>query len=128
MVHALREAHRVLRPDGILLDMRPAPRHRRVGLGRDRRWRQVGVMRESFDKDRAANRAVAEVLRASLFRRGAHAEFVVDREMDTLEDFLTWLRDFGQRRPIASHEWLIQKLKRALAAKEETIVGRGPVM
>jgi SAM-dependent methyltransferase len=127
MVHALREAHRVLRPGGIVVDLRPAAKHRRVGLGRGRRWRQVGVMRESFDKDRAADRAATEVVRAGLFRRGARAEFLVDREMDTMEDFLAWLRDFGQRRPLASHAWLIARLRRELAVKEATIVGRGPV-
>ena len=84
-------------------------------------------MRESFDEDRAADHAVAQALRAGLFRRGARAEFRVDREMDTMEDFLAWLRDFSQRRMVPSHEWLILKLKRALAVQETAIVGRGLV-
>jgi hypothetical protein len=84
-------------------------------------------MREAFDKDRAADRAVAVLLRAGLFRRGARAEFLVEREMDTMDDFKAWLKDFGQRRPLASHEWLIAKLQQALAIKEATIVGRGLV-
>jgi hypothetical protein len=109
------------------VDLRPAAEHRRVGLGKDRRWRLVGVMRESFEKDHAADRAVAEVLRAGWFRRGPGAEFVVDREMDTMDDFRTWLKDFGLRRPIADHEWLITRLTRALAMKEQPIVGRGLV-
>src|SRR2546428_10689223 len=104
MVHALREAHRVLRPGGILVDLRPAPKHRRVGLGQGRRWRLVGVMREEFDEDRSANRAVAQALREGFFRRGARAEFLLDREMDTLDDFRAWLAEFGQRRMLASHE------------------------
>jgi hypothetical protein len=127
MVHALREAHRVLRPAGILIDLRPAAKHRRVGLGQGRRWRQVGVMRESFGEDRAADRAVAQALRTGLFRRGARAEFRVDREMDTMDDFLAWLKDFSQRRMVASHEWLVRRLRRALAVKETAIVGRGLV-
>lgn len=125
MVHALREAHRVLRPGGIVVDLRPAAKHRRVGLGKDRRWRLAGVMRESFDKDRAADRAVAEIVRTGLFRRGATVEFSVDREMDTINDFLGWMKDFGGRRPMSSHAWLIDRLRRGLAARSATLVVRG---
>jgi hypothetical protein len=127
MVHALREVHRVLRAGGTLVDLRPAPQHRRVGLGKGRGWRQLGVMRESLDKDRTADRAVAEVLRTNLFRRGARAEFLIDREMDSMDDFVAWLKDFGQRRILASHDWLVRKLERALAVRKATIVGRGLV-
>ena len=125
MVHALREAHRVLRPGGIVMDLRPAAKHRRIGLGRGRGWRLAGVMRESFDKDHAADRAVADVVRAGLFDRGASVELAVDREMDTLDDFLGWLKEFGGRRPLASHAWLIDKLNRRLAARNAPIVVRG---
>ena len=82
-------------------------------------------MRESFAKDRAADRAVAEVVRAGLFCRGPRTEFTVDREMDTMDDFLGWLKDFGGRRPMSSHAWLIDRLHRRLAAKHATIVVRG---
>lgn len=125
MVHALRETHRVLRPGGLVVDLRPAAKHRRVGLGKGRAWRLAGVMRESFDKDRAADRAVAEVVRADWFRRGARTAFTVDREMDTIDDFLGWLKDFGGRRPMSSHAWLIDKLHRKLAAQRATVVVRG---
>jgi hypothetical protein len=127
MVHALREAHRVLRSGGILIDLRPAAVHRRVGVGRNRRWRLVGVMRETFEEDRAADQSVAQVVRDGLFRRGAHAEFLLEREMDTLDDLRTWLTEFGQRRALATHDWLIRKVARVRGATEATIVGRGPV-
>jgi len=84
-------------------------------------------MRESFDEDRAANRAVAQALREGLFRRGARAEFLLDREMETIADFRAWLAEFGRRRMLADHEWLIRRLERARAGSEATIVGRGPV-
>ena len=44
-----------------------------------------------------------------------------------MEDFVAWLKEFGQRRPLASHEWLIARLRRKLAVGETTIVGRGLV-
>ena len=66
MVHALREAHRVIKPNGILIDLRPALVHRRVGIERAGRFRQLGRMYESLDDDREANRSVAYVLRAGL--------------------------------------------------------------
>jgi hypothetical protein len=128
MVHALQEAQRVLKPNGILLDVRPAARHRRAGLGEGRGWRQVGVMREVFDDDIAADRAVKQVIRDGLFKREARAEFDLDRVMDNLQDFRTWLNDFDPDK-LPSHDWLYAKVERA-AAKAPAgtkITVRGPL-
>ncbi len=46
MVHALREAHRVLKPDGLLLDLRPGPVHRRVGIEVYGHYEQLAIMGE----------------------------------------------------------------------------------
>lgn len=127
MVHALREAHRVLRPGGVLLDLRPEAVHRRVGIGEGRRWRLVGLMREGFEEDWAADRAVARVLRDRMFRAGRRQAFVLDRVMDGTADLRTWIAEFGQRRALASHQWLLGRVERALERTAEKIVGRGPV-
>ena len=131
MVHALHEAHCALKPGGVLVDLRPAPKHRRVGLGEGQRWRLIGVMREKFDDDRAADHAVKRVLREGLFRLETRVAFEADRVMDTMHDFRGWLDDFirlGKTMP--SHTWLVQRVERALAKAPAgtKIVVRGPMM
>ncbi len=130
MVHALQEAHRVLKPNGILIDLRPAPEHRRLGLGEGRRWRLVGLLHEVLDDDHAADAAVARVLREGLFRRERHAQFQLDRVMDTKEDFRDWLDDFDQRRDLPSHAALLERLERRQVRLKtaEKITVRGPLM
>jgi len=126
MVHALTEAHRVLKPNGILIDMRPAAKHRRAGLGEGKLWRQVGVMREKFDDDHAADRAVRHVMHEGLFHREAQYEFDLDRVMDTLQDCHEWLVDFSSAK-LPSHKWLYQRIERAMVKehKDVKIVVRG---
>lgn len=116
MVHALREAHRVLRPEGLLIDLRPAAVHRRVGVMHGDGYRLPWVMRERFDDDRAANRAVAQVARAGWFKTQGRTRFLCYRVMDTLEEFREWLIDFVDRGKCPPHDWLIRKVERELQA------------
>lgn len=111
MVHALREVHRVLKPNGVLIDLRPATRHRRTGLGQDKRWQLVGVMQESLADDRAADAAVAHVIQQGLFRSVGSLTFELDRVMDTQEDFQAWLDDFVQNGKTTSHELLAKRMQ-----------------
>lgn len=113
MVHALTEAHRVLKPNGILIDLRPSHKHRCAGLGEGKEWKLIGAMREDFADDLAADRAVKQVIRAGLFHQEPLIEFDLDRVMDTLQDFHTWLKEFNVNQ-LPSHKWLYQKVERAL--------------
>jgi SAM-dependent methyltransferase len=130
MVHALHEAHRVLKSNGILIDLRPALKHRHAGLGEGAGFRPLGVMREDFADDRAANRAVTQVLREGLFRRESRIEFDLDRVMDSLEDFREWLDEFGSLGKLPSHEWLFKRLERAVTklGGQHKITVRGPLL
>jgi len=128
MVHALREVHRVLRREGVLIDLRPAAVHRRIGIGRDRRWKLAGVMQEDFRDDHAADRAVRRAVREGWLRRGRRIEVMVDREMDSMEDFREWLGEFGQRRALPGHASLVRRTARAHDTSGLPIVCRAPVV
>jgi hypothetical protein len=134
MVHALREAWRVLRPGGLALDLRPANVHRRVAVVRGGAAELMGVMRESLDDGRAADRAVAQMTRRGVGR--PPLQFVrrerlsLDRVMDGVDDFKDWLDDFISRNDdLPPHDWLIERLAGALGEKPRrgSVVVSGPL-
>jgi hypothetical protein len=124
MVHALQEAYRALRSDGLLVDMRPAPVHRRVSVVRPGRYHFVATMRENLASDRAAERAIASVLRQGLFELVRASRFDCRRTFDTVEEVRDWLEE------PARHEWLLRKLQRSpeLHRRGAIIVVRGPII
>jgi len=129
MVHALQETHRVLKPDGILIDLRPAPAHRRLGIGEGKHWQFVGQLREALDDDYAANAAVARMVREGYFRREKRMRFQLDRVMDTVDDVRDFLADLDPRRNLPSHIWLLERLerRRTRSPKPDKIAVRGPM-
>src|SRR5262249_27174951 len=129
MVHALHEARRVLRPDGLLLDLRPAAQHRRVGLLQAEHYRELAVMRETFDDDRAADRAVRDVEREGLFKAETRTVFTCNRTMDSFAEFQKWLADFIKLANQPPQDWLIRRVKRALdvTSGKVTIRVSGPL-
>ena len=129
MVHALKEAHRVLKANGLLVDLRPAPAHRRIGLGEGRRWREVGELHETLDEDYAADAAVATMIEDGYFRPEQRLRFQLDRVMDTIDDAREFMADFDQRRGIPSHAPLLGVVeeRRARPGSPQKIVVRGPM-
>src|SRR6266508_1791714 len=117
MVHALGEAHRVLKPGGLLLDLRPGAVHRRIGIEVDGQYEQLAVMSEKLDDDYAANRAVAEVIQQGLFGAISRIQFNCNRKM-ALKDFEVWLGDFPSDRQ-AAKERLIQIVTNAYKSRKE---------
>ena len=131
MVHALQEARRVLKPGGILIELRPAPIHRRVWITSGGGDQLLGAMSEVLDDDRAANQAVAEVLRSGLFTREWRIQFPCDRVMNNVEDFAKFLETFaalGKKLP--SHDILIRRLESAYRSTRgrKRIVVRAPLV
>ena len=129
MVHALREAWRVLEPDGILVDLRPATVHRRVGVLRAGRCQPLGTMREKFADDYAANRAVAEAVRRGWFKAVHRLRFGCNRTMDNLAEFRAWLDQSVTLGKLPPHEWLVERVVRAVRAGtgRAKIVVKGPL-
>jgi hypothetical protein len=132
MVHALHEAQRVLQPNGILFDLRPAPVHRRVGIQSAAGVQEVGAMREDLTDDYVANRAVKQVLREGLFKSEKFTQFNCNRVMDSLKEFQTWLLEFTTlgREYSSAHDWLSERVERgfhAISGKKKIIV-HSPLM
>ncbi len=129
MVHALQDAHRVLKPGGILIDLRPAPAHRRIGLGEGRRWRLVGALHEILDDDYAADAAIAQLVREKHLRPERNLRFRIDRVMDTMDDIREFIDEFHERRHLPTHAPLLEELERQRARlrKPARITVRGPM-
>jgi hypothetical protein len=129
MVDALREAHRVLAPRGILVDARPDSRvvayaERRRGAG----FQRFGVIRTNRNElanDGASDGAVAQVVRDGLFkseRRGRFWHLVPFASLDELRTYLrehlrfvhraTWVVDAATRRRHAAEEFVIRRAVR----------------
>ncbi len=88
-------------------------------------------MSEVLDDDRAANQAVAEVLRNGLFTREWRIQFPCDRVMNNVEDFAKFLETFaalGKKLP--SHDILIRRLESAYRSTRgrKRIVVRAPLV
>ena len=115
MVHALTEAHRVLKSGGILIDLRPAAEHRRLGLGAGRHWKVVGPLHEILDQDHVANAAIARVVREGYFHEEKRTQFLLDRVMDTIAEFHDWLADFNQRRDLLAPAPLLKRLEQRMS-------------
>ena len=128
MVHALREARRVLQPDGLLLELRSGPVHRRIGIEVAGQYQQLAVMGESLHDEHAANRAIAEVLNLGLFKLLARTQVNCNRIM-SVKDFKVWLLDFAYDRATPP-ERLIQTVEQAYGSKGrgKKIVVKGPLV
>jgi hypothetical protein len=116
MVHALREAHRVLKPAGLVIDLRPRSAHRPVGITCEGRFQPLGIVHRNIDDVRAANRAVTCVVRAGLFKIEERVRFDCKRIMDTPGEFQAWWDEFAH---IQLDDSVLRKINEAFKAKCE---------
>jgi hypothetical protein len=127
MVDALKEAHRVLRPRGILVDARPDSRvfayaERETAKGTYRQAGVIATARGASVDDRASDRAVATAAGRGWFRSLRSGRFwhrvqfenrsAMQRYLDDHARFshrVRWMVDRATRRRWESDPWAIRR-------------------
>jgi SAM-dependent methyltransferase len=130
MVDALKEAHRILRPRGILVDARPDSRvfayaEHQVGEGKYRSAGVIATAREELVNDRTSDRAVATAVRSGWFRSLRAGRFwhhllfedrpAMQRYLDDhprLVHRVRWMVDASKRRKWEEDPWAIRRAVR----------------
>lgn len=120
MVHALKEIHRVLAPDGILLDLRPLEERWPVEIASVRETRQAGRLLDSetaLETDRITNRAMEQAAAEKLFVKESDEFFPFFYYWDTPNEMQTFIseewEDFNEL-----DEATLQALRSAWAAAD----------
>jgi hypothetical protein len=130
MVDALKEARRILRPRGVLIDARPDSRvfahaERRTATGTYRGAGAIATAREEHVNDRTSDRAVATAVRNGWFRPLRAGRFwhrVLFEDRAALQRYLDdharfvhrvrWVVDPAARRRWDSDAWAIRRAVR----------------
>ncbi len=94
MVHALGEIHRVLVPDGILIDLRPIADSWAIEVfsaGETRETGQVTDLPSGLEDDEAANQAMRESEAKGWFTRESETFFPLHYVWDTASEMEKWV-------------------------------------
>jgi hypothetical protein len=127
MVDALGEIHRVLAPGGTLVDARPDSRVPAYAERRKPRgFQRFGVVKTSrleVANDRAADLAVARVVREGLFRhrRGSHFWHLVP--FSNLAELRRYLSE--HLRFVHRAEWVVDRATRKRHSNDPFVIRRG---
>lgn len=94
MVHALGEIHRVLVPEGDLIDLRPISDQWRIEVFSRRETLDVGHVTDlqlALEDDEAANQAIKNAEANGWFKRESKTFFPLHYVWDTASDMETWI-------------------------------------
>ncbi|NTW12018.1 MAG: hypothetical protein HGA30_01760 [Anaerolineales bacterium] len=94
MVHALGEIHRVLVPDGVLIDLRPLADRWQIEVFSARETRETGHVTDlplGLEDDAAANQAAANAESNGWFTREKETFFPLHYVWDTANDMEKWI-------------------------------------
>jgi hypothetical protein len=114
MVHALHEAWRVLRPEGYLIDLRPAIVHTRIGISGQAGFAELGIWPDSLDDSRAASRALQQAVQQKLFRPHNAARFKCSIVASSVQDLQDWLDEPSDRAAQQRAARLIERVRDTL--------------
>jgi hypothetical protein len=130
MVHALQEAWRVLRAHSLLIDLRPAIEHGRVGLDRDGYLAIQWAMRESLASYRAASRSLAMAEALKLFAPRTSSRFSCTTVFPSVEDLEDWLHDWYEAESAGHADNLVRRVEKTSKQPEFTgkIIAKVPFM
>jgi hypothetical protein len=130
MVDALKEAHRVLRPHGVLIDARPDSRvvayaEHQTGTSKYRQAGVIATAREELVNDRTSDDAIATAVRRGWFRSKGAGRFwhrvlfesrpAMQRYLDDHARFVhraRWMVDVATRRRWDQDAWAIRRAVR----------------
>lgn len=89
MVHALKKAHRLLQPGGILIDIQEVPDQRWLGFTRNGTISKAGMITDynDFKDQRMGYQALQLVMEQGLFVQEAERRYKSLIHADTLEEF-----------------------------------------
>lgn len=108
MVHALAEVRRILKPDGVLIDIRPLNGQWPIEVASLREVKETGRVEdfpEPLNADRASNKAMQEVEARGWFTRDRQEFFSYSYSWDT---------------PTEMEEWVADEWEDVVALREET--------
>ena len=94
MVHALGEIHRVLVPDGVLIDLRPIADRWVIEVFSARETRETGHVTDlplGLEDDEAANQAMRDVESKGWFKREQEIFFPLHYICDTASSMEQWI-------------------------------------
>lgn len=104
MVHTLHDIHRILKPHGTLIDLRPDASNSPVMLDLASVTLHVGEVDSSrtYDEKWAADKAMQHVVDDGLFKLDHQTTFHIVDDLDTVEDLRVYRESFN-RSVLADH-------------------------
>lgn len=98
MVHALKLAHELLKPGGVLIDIHDLPAPHAIGVQVNDDLRQAGWLLDSHDfrSTRAACLALATIVDQGLFDFEKERDFTYAIEASSLPEMQSWLAEWWE--------------------------------